>query len=75
MKPVFTIEIKSSGSYFMTSINGRNFRHNGRALRQKYRPFIEVIKYSPSDFISTIALRCDENFIIWLLYLCYIAEF
>ena len=25
------VEIKSSGSYFMTSIKGRNFRHNGRA--------------------------------------------
>ena len=31
MKQAFIIEINSSGWYFMTSIKGRNFRHNGRA--------------------------------------------
>ena len=29
----YIVEIKSEGEYFMTSIKGRNFRHNGRALR------------------------------------------
>ena len=34
MKPVFIlIEIKSDGEYFMTSIKGQNFQHNGLALR------------------------------------------
>ena len=44
----------------MTSIKGWNFQHNGpmqpcsSIICQKYRRFIEVVKYSPSDFISTI---------------------
>ena len=33
----------SEGKYFMTSVKGR-----------KFRPFIEVIKYEPEDFISII---------------------
>ena len=59
MKPAFITEIKSSGSYFMTSINGQNFRHNGLLLPhssiicRKYRPLIEVMNYSHSNFMST----------------------
>ena len=60
MKPVFITEIKSDGEYVITSIKGQNFRHDGLALprspiiHRKFCPFIEVIKYSPSDFISTL---------------------
>ena len=48
MIPFFIIEMKSSGSYFMSSI-----KDGTCGIHQKYRPFIEVIKYSPSDYIST----------------------
>ena len=44
----------------MTTIKGCNFRHNGLTLpcssiiRRNYHTFIEIIKYTPSDFISRV---------------------
>ena len=67
MKPVFIVEMKSDCEYFMTPIKGRSFWHNELALSHssiicwKYRPFIEVMKYSPSDFISTVKLKFEEK--------------
>ena len=63
MKPILIIELKTSGSYFVTSVKclSVNFWHNDLMLprssiiSQKYRPFIEVIKDSPLGFFSTIS--------------------
>ena len=49
MKPVFIIEIKSSGLYFMTSIKGRYFRRimgEGRATM---------------NFVGKVADYLEEN--------------
>ena len=42
----------------MTPIKGRNI------VRRKYRPFIEVIKYEPENFISTteVPLYVGSNY-------------
>ena len=45
------VETKSSGSYFMTSIKAYI---RACPLCRTFRPFIEVIKYEPEDFISII---------------------
>ena len=83
MKTVFIIVIKSSYSYFMTSIKGRNFRHNGLMLLclsmifWKYRPFIKVINYSPLHFISTLnflSVQCFHGELVMLLRGCIYKE-
>ena len=64
MKLVFIIEIKSSGSHFMTSIKGQNFQHNGLAPTVLVHYPQEVLSFYRGHKVLTLGLYFYNRFLV-----------